>query len=187
MNEFIATPIEGGFSWTLTTRLGQMLRMAEDEFGARDKSYTILGIEFQESGPQIWYPESCGHIAIQLSTSAIGDAPRACYQLAHECVHLLSPQGGRSANTLEEGLATVFSGRYVKNSFGVQFNPDLRGYTEAAELAQALVSHNPDAIKVLRADEPVISKITRGQIMSLFPSLGEDLATRLSAPFERVT
>jgi hypothetical protein len=187
MNEFIATPIEGGFSWTLTTRLGEMLRMAEDEFGERDKSYTILGIEFQESGPQIWYPGNCGNIAIQLSTSAIGNGPRACYQLAHECVHLLSPQGGRSANTLEEGLATVFSGRYVRNSFGVQFKPDLQCYAEAAELAQELLSHNPDAIKILRADEPVISKITRGQIMSSFPSLGEDLATRLCAPFERVT
>jgi hypothetical protein len=187
MNDFIATSIQGGFSWTLTTRLGEMLRMAEAEFGERDKSYTILGIEFQESGPQIWYPGNCGNIAIQLSISAIGNVPVACYQLAHECVHLLSPQSGLSANALEEGLATVFSERYVSKSFGVQVKPDLQCYAEAAELAQELISHDPDAIKILRSEEPVISKITRDQTMSSFPSLGENLATRLCAPFERVT
>jgi hypothetical protein len=48
MNVFFATPIEGGFSWALTTRLGEMLRMAQAEFGGRDKSYTFLSIEFQE-------------------------------------------------------------------------------------------------------------------------------------------
>ena len=187
MNEFIATPIEGGFSWTLTTRLGEMLLMAEAQFGERDKSYSILGIEFQENGPQIWFPGNCGNIAIQLSMSAIGNGPIACYQLAHECVHLLSPQANRSANTLEEGLATVFSERYVEKSFGVQVKPDLQCYAEAAVLAQELISHDPDAIKILRAEEPVISKTTCDQIMNSFPGLEENLATRLCAPFERVT
>lgn len=44
----VAQPREDGTgcTWTLSSRLGQMLREAEEQFGERDKSYTILGIEF---------------------------------------------------------------------------------------------------------------------------------------------
>ena len=37
---------EKGFLWTLTTRLGKLLFDAEQQFGPRDPSWTILGIEF---------------------------------------------------------------------------------------------------------------------------------------------
>ncbi len=187
MNEFIARPIEGGYSWTLTTRLGQILKKAESEFGKRDASYTILGIEFADNGPQIWYPGNCGYIAIQLSTCAIGNPSKACYQLAHECIHLLSPQGHRSANVLEEGLATAFAESYVKTEFGVVIRPGLQCYAEASDLARVLLSLDTNAIKTLRDTEPAISKITHEQVVSAFPEVGEDIAIQLCAPFERVT
>ena len=34
-----------GYTWTLASRLGDMLHMAEELFGPRDPSYTVLGIE----------------------------------------------------------------------------------------------------------------------------------------------
>ena len=39
-------PDGSGYTWTLASRLGEMLHMAEELFGPRDCSYTILGIEF---------------------------------------------------------------------------------------------------------------------------------------------
>ncbi len=32
----------GGYTWTLASQLGKMLRLAELRFGQRDRSYTIL-------------------------------------------------------------------------------------------------------------------------------------------------
>ena len=41
-----------------------MLNLAEAAYGPRDDSYTILGIEFENNAPRIWYPGNCKHIAI---------------------------------------------------------------------------------------------------------------------------
>ena len=97
-NSFIASPIGGGYSWSLTSRLGHMLRTAEERFGVRDKDYSVLGIEFGESGPFIWYPGNCKNIAIQLSIGSRASERCALYELAHECIHLLTPTGKGTAN-----------------------------------------------------------------------------------------
>src|SRR3990167_6713780 len=106
METLIAKPITSGYTWTLTSRLGSLLQLAESQFGARDKDYTILGIEFGSTGPFIWYPGNCKNIAIQLSLESLKSEHCALYELAHECIHLLSPTGKKNANVLEEGLAT---------------------------------------------------------------------------------
>jgi hypothetical protein len=41
------------------------------------------------------------------------EMPRACFQLAHEVVHLLSPKVGQKANNFEEGLACFFAKYYM--------------------------------------------------------------------------
>ena len=108
-------PDGSGYTWTLASRLGEMLQMAEALFGQRDSSYTILGVEFTVGIPQIWYPGNCKHIIIQLDQSAATDMLQACYQMAHEIVHLLSPTGGNNANNFEEGVACYFAAYYLKN------------------------------------------------------------------------
>jgi hypothetical protein len=95
-----------GYTWTLSSRLGEMLRLAEERFGPRDPTYTLLGFEFAGEYPQLWFPGDCRHIVIQLTPECATDTIQACYQLSHECVHLLAPSDGRNANNLEEGLAT---------------------------------------------------------------------------------
>ena len=86
-------PDGSGYTWTLPSLLGDMLCIAEELFGPRDQSYTILGIEIGSDNPRIWYPGDCKHIIIQLDSSASTDMYQACYQMAHETVHLLSPTG----------------------------------------------------------------------------------------------
>ena len=53
----ITQPMSDG-TWTLASRLGDMLHMAEELFVSRDCSYTILGIEFASDVPKIWYPRN---------------------------------------------------------------------------------------------------------------------------------
>ena len=90
-----------------------MLTIAEHMFAPRDPSYTIVGIEFVNDGPYIWYPLSHGSkqnkdIIIRLSSPAAQNIVQACFQLAHETVHLLSPSGGQNSTNLEEGVACFF-------------------------------------------------------------------------------
>ncbi|WMD24007.1 hypothetical protein RAS12_30715 (plasmid) [Achromobacter seleniivolatilans] len=181
----IAKRIPNGYSWTLVTRLGDMLAKAEHAYGRRDQSYTLLGIEFREEDPQIWYPGNCGHIAIQITTDVINDMPMACYQLAHECVHLLSPTGERVVNAFEEGLATYFAHKYVQEEFGRYVPDSYASYAAAKNLVAELLALDSDAVKVLRRVEPTISKITAEQITVAYPSLNPATAAALAAPFER--
>src|SRR5688572_16155643 len=107
---FTSQPITGGYSWTVTTKLGHILRTAEAKYGERDKSYTLLGVEFTtEGGPQIWYPGNCKNIAVQITMECYYDIDRAVFQVAHEVIHCLGPSGRQNANFLEEGLANLFS------------------------------------------------------------------------------
>jgi hypothetical protein len=50
----IANPLPSGdgYTWTLASRLGEMISEIEAQFGKRDRSWTILGIEFCDTGPK---------------------------------------------------------------------------------------------------------------------------------------
>lgn len=181
----IARPIPGGYSYTLTSRLGHMLSEAQQSYGEKDFSYTILGIEFETNGPQIWYPGNCRHIAIQLTPDTATDMLKGCYQLAHECIHLLSPFSARGANTLEEGLATFFAHKYVQDNFSFSMPATIQSYETARQLVAELLAIDNDAIKTLRQVEPTISKITASQMLARYPSLNTTAANALEAPFVR--
>ena len=183
VRSLVTSPIPGGYSWTLVSRLGHMLRLAEERFGSRDTSYTILGIEFEADGPQIWYPENCKHIAIQLTPDTATHMVKGCYQLAHECIHLLAPTGGRDANTLEEGLATFFAHKYVQDAFRVAMPATMPSYEIARQHVARLLAIDGNAVKRLREAQPTISKITAEQILSVCPSLEAEVAEALAARY----
>ena len=174
-----------GYTWTLASRLGQMLGIAQAQFGERDLSYTILGIEFAQDGPQIWYPGNSKHIVIQLGLKSLDEPVRASYQLAHECIHLLSPTGGRNATVLEEGLATYFSQQYIYKNFNEDWHSGMQSYEIASALVRKLLALDAYAIKHLRHEVPVISKISKGLLLKHYPALGEEVAGKLAQPFER--
>ena len=105
----------GDYTWTLASRLGDMLHMAEELFGERNPSYTILGIEFKGKRPRIRYPiKNRPHIIIKLSLQAATDMSPACWEMAHETVHLLAPTGCEYSTNLEEGVACYFANYYMK-------------------------------------------------------------------------
>jgi hypothetical protein len=183
MQSLIAQPISGGDQkLTLTTRLGDMLNKAEEAYGQRDKSFTILGIEFGADAPYIWYPD-CQHIAIRLTLDTATDEIEGCYELAHECIHLLSPLGHSRTNILEEGLATFFARKYVEETFCIPMLATIKSYEAARQMVDELLTVNTEAIKTLRAIEPTISKITAQQMLDLYPSLPATTAHALEAPF----
>lgn len=181
---FISHQIPNGHSWTITSKLGHILRTTEDKYGPRDYSYTILGVEFnQDEHPRIWYPGNCKHIVIQISMNCINDINRAVFQVAHEAIHCLCPTGTKTANVLEEGLANLFSIEYtLANGNGVWTSNDQR-YTDASELVKQLLSFDQEIIKKLRLVQPTISAIDKDLILKTNPNVPDVLADRLTRIF----
>lgn len=183
---FVAHPLPpSGWTYTLATRLGHMLRIAEKRYGERDPAYTILGVEFTDGSPQIWYPGNDAKVAIQLNSQCLSEPLRAYYQLAHECIHLLSPSGDRHVTVLEEGLATHFSSAYMWEQFGSVWTPGLQSYTDAESLVRSLLELDPNAVRTLREREPHIGKIGADVVLERYPGVGAEAARRLASPFIR--
>ena len=185
MNEYFQTSLQGNdrYAWTLTTRLGDMIAEVEKRYGPRDLSWTVLGIEFTPTGPNLWYPGDRKHIAIQLCSNALQDWGLACYQLAHESVHLLSPTGQKIAPVLEEGLATVFSEDYVWQNFQRAGLTNGSLYVEPAALVRKLLSIAPDAIPRLRAIQPSFTEMNEATFAEAGLDAPQSLITELLAPF----
>jgi hypothetical protein len=183
----VAQPLAAndGYTWTLASRLGEMLHRAEQLYGARDASYTILGFEFGAGVPHIWYPGNRRHIVIQLTLECLTDLRRACYQLAHECVHVLAPTGGQTANVLEEGLASHFSELYFQDTFAATMPSDLQSYADACGSVRQLLAIDQTIIRTLRSTQPAFHLVTADNILALRTDVPRPLAESLVVPFVR--
>ena len=178
-------PERDGYTWTLASRLGNMLVAAEAWLGTRDLSYTILGVEFSPDGPQIWYPGNRRQIVIQLSEGAIHNTVVAAYQLAHECVHLLAPHPGRPASVLEEGLAVTFSRVHLIETLGATCATGDERYDQAAAIVQRALGHNQVFPRRLRDLHGRFSDIQASDIKEIASEIPDTLCDELAAPFPR--
>lgn len=182
---FPCPPESGGtYTFTLTSRLGQILEMAEERFGPRDKSYTILGFEFRAGLPQIWFPGTGKTVIVQLDSSSMNDPNLPLFQMAHESVHLLTPVLPDKASVLEEGLATYFSKEYMAAHIGGVWLTGDQKYDRAEVLARKLLLLNADAIIALRELVPIISDATAQDILEICPGLSPHLAEQLAVTFQ---
>lgn len=179
----VAQRIEGGYSWTLASRLSNMLHRAEELYGARDLEYTPVGVEFTQDGPRTWYPGNRKHVAIQLSIGARYSVDVALFELAHEVIHLLSPSGGQNANVLEEGVSVEFALRYLREERGLTWQVPQPRYKRAHELVRVLLDIDEEAIKKLRTEQPFMPKISVEMILKHFPSVEQEIAENLSQSF----
>ena len=178
-------PTNDGYTWTLASRLGHMLGVAQERFGERNLSYTILGVEFCGDIPQVWYPGDCGHIVVQLTQGCLTNVVQACYQLAHECIHLLCPSGRPLTNVLDEGLATHFAHWYVQNEFQFDMPATVQSYQTARVLVEQLLGLDAGCIKSIRAQQPAIYKASAADICAGCPACPPEIADQLAKPFTR--
>lgn len=184
---FVTMPIDGGYRWTLASRLGDILLKAEQMYGQRDKAYTILGFEFIDDRPQVWFPKNNNNVLIQLNIDCMNDITRAIFQLSHEIVHCLCPIGSRSANILEEGLATHFSLSYTLANTGVMMGIAEQEYIMANKLVSQLLGIDPQIIIKVRQVQPTISLMKVEDFLSINPTLDVQLITQLCQPFSTLT
>ena len=179
-------PDRDGYTWTLVSRLGEMLYMAEELFGPRDRSYTILGVEFVSDHPRIWHPGYRKDIIIQLGPDAATDLLQACYQMAHETIHLLAPTGSNDANNLEEGVACYFAAYYLKTKLNApNWRPLVPSYQYVLKRVAPLLDADIDCIRRLRYQQPSFSKMSEEQISTAFPNLTSENVNFLISKFNR--
>lgn len=186
-SHFLAQPIETeGRSPTLTTRLGAALLAAERRFGPRDMSWTLLGWEIGPTNPRMWHrwPPEGKQIVIQLSDAARLDEAQAVFQLAHECVHVLSP-GDKTVNALEEGVASAFSEDWVLQETGRRLVYSSDAYAGACRNVRGLLAIDDVAVRKLRAVEPAFSKMTRETFTTAGLNVPDELIAALLTPFVR--
>lgn len=159
-----------------------------------DRVYHFEGIYFKSTHPQMEYSQQgARHLTkIRLASGSSKDPGSAIWQLAHECVHLITPSRGGST-VLEEGVACWYQERWVDKI--PQVFPDwiktrrsegyFPSYDEAYALVDALMTKDPDIMKRVRRTEPVISKITADLLKQEAPWLNKAIAKKLTARFRR--
>jgi len=179
----------GGYAWSMASRTGDMLEMAENLFGPRDMSWTILGAEIRkdDTDPQNWYPgyPRRKDIIFQLAPSATNGVRFACYQLAHEIVHALAPAVGGRALVIEEGVATWFAKHYVKRALGVDMYANSESYRQAERAVNRLLSSDSGAIRKLRSVQPSFTKMTVETFRAAGVKTSEDEMNYLLSSFQR--
>ena len=183
MVNLIANKFPGGYSFTLTTYALKYLLEAESIFGPRTKDYTYAGIELNPVGPPlIWYPFD-KFVVIQVSESTALDAKQAIFQIAHEIIHVLSPNGQAKTSNLEEGLATYFSKIVTDrdtDDFDYAINAiKLTKYFYPYELITKLLDIKPDAIFELRKIQPMLGKISKEDFKNASINVDENLIDEL--------
>jgi len=173
-----------GFRSTMASRLGEMFLIAENLFGKRDRSYSFLGFEFTDNGPNLHYERDKSFL-MRIQSGVMLEPMFVYAQMAHECVHMLSPCPQRPVTILEEGMAEFFAYIYMRDTMEYKLTPKPPGtaYHEAGQLVAMLMSLNPYGIKQIREEEPTISLITKSLIWKHYPMLEEGVVARLARTF----
>jgi hypothetical protein len=191
-SQILAKRTDTGFTWTVVSRLSEILHNAEKRYGKRDQSWTLLGVEFTNlEQPEIWYPfisDNRKHLIIQLTKSASKNEKEALFQLSHEVIHLLSPAGNNHSSVFEEGLATYFS---IENMRALNYDIDEsyiseKKYKKAYKLIENLYKNFPDTeerIKILRTQVKKTTDITPEQFSRAFTGLSKTYANLLAKKY----
>jgi hypothetical protein len=183
---FLARPLTNNpapFTWSIVSRVGEMLAVAEDQYGPRDESWTLLGVELgAKAHAEVWYPGNTRQMIIQLTPMCATNMIEACYEAAHETVHLLEPS--LKSTVIEEGAATVFAEDYVMRTWGRGDSTPPGAYRRASGLVRNLLSMDPYIIKKIRARQPMFSAMTVSDITNACPQLSAAQAEQLVEPFQ---
>ena len=158
----------------------------ERQFGPRDRSFTLVGIDIDTTPgqtSQLWYPPSgispddterrSRHVIIRLGPNALDNPSRAMWQLAHECFHLLDPWNlniDGPTNYLEEGLAHWYQNCRVPEAKSHEGQ-----YAIAEDLLRPLMGELPEAVKRIRLERQLrISEITPDVLRAYCPTMSKE-------------
>lgn len=175
---------------SLARQMSEVMTEITSLFGPRDDSFQFIGWEFIGERPQIFYPSSGErHVLIRLSMKASEYWNTAIHELAHECVHLLSPIVGR-ANNLEEGVATWYADRFYRRTTSRDPGPISDHYRGAYDAVVELFGRSqdgPETIRKLRLEQSSFAQIDSALLLRVVPTLDPALASFLVRQWDSST
>jgi hypothetical protein len=175
----------GGYTYTLTQKLGEYLREAERRYGQRNMEWTILGIEFCGDVPHVWFPYNERLISIILTDAAAMNTEQALFQISHEVIHLLEPSHVSPATVFEEGLATLFAHEMsAKDQLGL-ISAEQQSYLAAESALKELLAIHGDAVRSVRRSEKTFFNLSEEGILRACPNAPSAPAEKLSEKFAR--
>ena len=180
-------------TWSLTSRLGDIITYYESRIGQRAPALRLLGIEFTAAQhPAIWFPDyGDGHksVIVQLTKQARFHRELALFQLGHEAFHLIAPTPNLRTTYWEEGLASYFALAYLAQRNLPDGRSHLTGknyqlaHDLTAELARLHRGSFDRRLKALRHRQPSFSRVTTEQLGTAFPKAPANLIRQLVAKF----
>lgn len=132
-------------------------------FGPAVDEYMIDWVDFVNANlPCISYPPgnettAFRRIRIQVVGQALADRAYVLYQLAHELVHCLAPDGTSSATRFEEGVATWFQEYYNKRFVRANIVIGDSQYSKVCDVVRKTLGDVPVKVARLRKTEPRMS------------------------------
>lgn len=164
--------------------LKTIISEVETKFGKRDDSFTIE-IIFHESQQSHTYIDGIKiNICLWDIYSEINHCRQAICELAHEAIHCLSPVPKEMVSVLEEGIATCFAHDHrLRNNLGEPIPMPLN-YQNAFDLYNELIKYDENIIKKVRNIQPIISNITKADILRINNCIDDKLAEEITKKFE---
>ena len=175
-----------------------MLDMAQGLFGPRESWRKIEGIMFWRNDPEIFFPKGYSSPEIIIRLGSTSDFNAACYQLAHETVHLLAPVRRGEAINLEEGVACYFATDYMKERLSVEWRikdpardatqadrETYYAYQQALDVVTPQLEQNRGGLLKLRTPWRRFGDIGPVELQDAFSDLNLSDAEFLASPFRR--
>lgn len=179
------------------SRADELIALAEQMFGPMALNWEYAGVTFSNHPPHLSYEPDTSRVQISLSLRTTEDNLQRDFQLAHEVCHLLYPSAdpGHPSKpqtiVLNEGISTYFSVLVVNDAYGeetgmqVLENLEMHSpkYFNALMLTTRLMQLDPDAIKKVRAIQPMINDVVTQDLLEADIGLSREEAEALTALF----
>lgn len=173
----------------------ELISLAESLFGPMRSPWKYSGVVFRNHPPHLYYAPDTTTVQISLSLRAINDEFQRDFQLAHEVCHLLYPSVDPEhpvdpqTNVINEGISTYFSVMVVAAFHGESVAQatieSLATYSQryffAFQQVSALMSKDRDAVKKIRAIQPMINKVSEVNLRASGLALTDEAINALVA------
>lgn len=171
----------GAVNTTLQRRLWMYLDWIEARYGHRDMRWTIMGVEYHPDGGHLAC-QGDHRVMVRLPLDTMDDPIETHHFLAHEAVHLLSPDPVNQATVLEEGVCEMFAVDIVREEHRTKIKTQLDRYARAETLVRKLVAMNPEVIRRLREIEPSFRKMQPLHLRAVVPTIDNQFLAELLEP-----
>lgn len=174
-----------------------LIALAEQSFGLMSSPWKFAGVVFRDHPPHLYYFPEAKSVQIALSLRAVGNDAQRDFQLAHEVCHLLYPVVDPSQPdepktiVLNEGISTYFSVMVVAADHGGEAAAMVLDslathspkYFNAFKAVSVLMQRDRDAVKKVRAIQPMINDVVAQDLLSAEIGLTRGEAEALVMPF----